>query len=68
MTNRELLNLLKDLEYTNPDLLDDEVKILFTKSDFETTVIEACVRTDKLDEDWHSVRMDKPDFVVLIDC
>lgn len=29
MTNRELLNLLKDLEFKNPEILDDEVRILF---------------------------------------
>ena len=68
MTNRDLLNLLKDLQYTNPEMLDDEVKILFTKSDFETDISEACVRTEKLDKNWQIVRVDKPDFVIVVNC
>ena len=50
MTNRELLNILEDMQYTNPGLLDEEVKILFTKSDFETNISEACVRTRRINE------------------
>lgn len=34
MTNRELLNLLKDLETKHLEMLDDEVRILFMESDF----------------------------------
>lgn len=66
MTNRELLNILEDMQYTNPGLLDEEVKILFTKSDFETNISEVCVRTETLDENWHLLRLDKPDFVIVV--
>lgn len=66
MTNKELLNLLKDLQNKNPEMLDDEVKILFTKSDFETDISEACIRTEILDENWQLVKMDKPDFVIVV--
>lgn len=68
MTNRDLLNLLNDLRHTNPEMLDDEVKILFTKSDFETDISEACIRTEILDENWQLVKMDKPDFAIVINC
>lgn len=68
MTNRELLNLLKDLETKHLEMLDDEVRILFMESDFETTIKEACVRKEKLNEDFHFVKMDKPDFAIVVDC
>lgn len=68
MTNRELLNLLKDLETKHPEMLDDEVRILFMESDFETTIKEACVRKEKLNEDFEFVKMDKPDFAIVVDC
>lgn len=68
MTNRELLNLLKDLESKNPEILDDEVRILFMESDFETTIKEASIRTEKLNEDFEFVKMDKPDFAIVVDC
>lgn len=68
MTNRELLNLLKDLETKHLEMLDDEVRILFMESDFETTIKEASIITEKLNEDFHSVKMDKPYFVIVVDC
>ena len=68
MTNRELLNLLQDLESKNPEILDDEVRILFMESDFETTIKEDCVRKEKLNEDFEFVKMDKPDFAIVVDC
>lgn len=68
MTNRELLNKLKELESKNPEILDDEVVILFMESDYETSIKEAGVRTEKLDEDYHFVKIDKPDFAIVVDC
>lgn len=68
MTNRELLNLLKDLETKHLEMLDDEVRILFMESDFETTIKEAAIRTEKLNEDFNFVKMDKPDFAIVVDC
>ena len=68
MTNRELLNLLKDLETKHLEILDDEVRILFMESDFETTIKEASIRTEKLNEDFNFVKMDKPDFAIVVDC
>lgn len=68
MTNRELLNLLKDLETKHLEMLDDEVRILFMESDFETTIKEASIRTEKLNEDFEFVKMDKPDFAIVVDC
>lgn len=68
MTNRELLNLLKDLETKHLEMLDDEVRILFMESDFETTIKEASIRTEKLNEDFNFVKMDKPDFAIVVDC
>lgn len=68
MTNRELLNLLKDLETKHIEMLDDEVRILFMESDFETTIKEASIRTEKLNEDFNFVKMDKPDFAIVVDC
>lgn len=68
MTNRELLNLLKDLETRHPEMLDDEVRILFMESDFETTIKEASIRTEKLNEDFEFIKMDKPDFAIVVDC
>lgn len=41
MTNRELLNLLKDLETKHLEMLDDEVRILFMESDFENNFIRS---------------------------
>ena len=35
MTNRELLNKLKELESKNPEILDDEVVTLFMESDLK---------------------------------
>lgn len=68
MTNRKLLNLLKDLETKHPEILDNEVRILFMESDFETTIREASIRTEKLNDDFEFVKMDKPDFAIVVDC
>lgn len=40
MTNRELLNLLKDLETKHLEMLDDEVRILFMESDPEMNFLK----------------------------
>ena len=38
------------------------------ESDFETTIKEATIRTEKLNEDFNFVKMDKPDFAIVVDC
>ena len=35
---------------------------------FETTIKEASIITEKLNEDFHSVKMDKPYFAIVVDC
>ena len=41
MTNRELLNKLKELESKNPKILDEDVKISFTNIDKDATLDDA---------------------------
>ena len=66
MTNRELLNLLKNLETSNPELLDDEIVINFMESDFETDIVEAGFRTETLNDDFEFVKLDKPLFKITV--
>jgi len=66
MTNRELLNLLKNLETSNPELLDDEIVINFMESDFETDIVEAGLRTETLNDDFEFVKLDKPLFKITV--
>lgn len=66
MTNRELLNKLKELESKNSEILDDEVKILFMNSDYETNISEAYLKTIALDKEYEVVTLDKPDFVIVV--
>lgn len=66
MTNRELLNLLKNLETSNPELLDDEIVINFMESDFETDIVEAGLRTETLNDDFEFVKLDKPQFKITV--
>ena len=66
MTNRELLNLLKNLETSNPELLDDEIVINFMESDFETDIVEAGFRTETLSDDFEFVKLDKPLFKITV--
>lgn len=68
MTNRELLNKLKELESKNPEILDDEVVTLFMESDYETSIREASIRKEILNDDYEFVSIDRPQFIIVVDC
>lgn len=62
--------LLKDYieEIPNSDIKINRYKVIGAMFVIETTIKEASIRTEKLNEDFNFVKMDKPDFAIVVDC